>query len=88
MTHNIVTQKSKTAAVLLCFFIGSPGVHRFYLGNHTAGFAYLFCTIVSVASGIPDLGMMIGLALIIETVYLLCKGKAYYRRVKQVELAA
>jgi len=88
MTHNIVTQKSKTAAVLLCFFIGSLGVHRFYLGSHAAGFAYLFCTIVSVASGIPELGMMIGLALIIETVYLLCKGKTYYKRVKMVEIAS
>jgi len=88
MNHKIITHKSKALAVLICFFIGSLGVHRFYLGNHTAGFAYLFCTIVSVASGIPELGMMIGLALIIETVYLLCKGKAYYRRVKEVELAA
>jgi len=88
MTHKIVTHKSKSLAVLLCFFIGSLGVHRFYLGSHAAGFAYLFCTIVSVASGIPELGMMIGLALMIETIYLLCKGKAYYRRVKAVEVLA
>ena len=34
--------KSKTTAVLLCFFLGGFGAHKFYLGRTTAGIFYLF----------------------------------------------
>ncbi|CAN1212370.1 NINE protein [Tumidithrix helvetica PCC 7403] len=36
--------KSKTAAILLCWFLGGIGVHKFYLGQTGAGVLYLlFC---------------------------------------------
>lgn len=37
-------EKSKTVAVLLAFFLGGIGVHKFYLGKTGAGALYLlFC---------------------------------------------
>ena len=34
--------KSKTTAILLCFFLGCFGAHRFYLGKIGTGVAQLF----------------------------------------------
>jgi TM2 domain-containing membrane protein YozV len=33
--------KSKTSAILLCWFLGGIGVHKFYLGESGAGVLYL-----------------------------------------------
>ena len=33
--------KSKTTAILLCFFLGGLGVHQFYLGKMGLGVLYL-----------------------------------------------
>lgn len=33
--------KDRTVAILLCFFLGGFGIHKFYLGNNTAGIIYL-----------------------------------------------
>lgn len=39
-----IGQKSRIAAVLLAFFLGGIGVHKFYLGRVGQGFLYLlFC---------------------------------------------
>jgi TM2 domain-containing membrane protein YozV len=36
--------KDRTVAILLCFFVGGFGIHKFYLGNNVAGVIYLlFC---------------------------------------------
>lgn len=36
--------KSKSTAIILCFFLGGLGVHKFYLGNTLAGILYIvFC---------------------------------------------
>jgi len=43
--------KSKSTAIIICFFLGSLGIHKFYLGENVAGFLYLlFCW-----TGIPML---------------------------------
>ena len=36
------TNKSKTTALLLCFFFGGLGIHRFYLGKTGTGLLMLF----------------------------------------------
>jgi TM2 domain-containing membrane protein YozV len=36
------TNKSKTTALLLCFFFGGLGIHRFYLGKNGTGLLMLF----------------------------------------------
>lgn len=36
--------KNRLAAILLAFFLGGIGAHKFYLGRYGAGIAYLlFC---------------------------------------------
>ncbi|MEH2051823.1 NINE protein [Nostoc sp.] len=36
--------RSKSTAILLCFFGGGLGIHKFYLGQNVAGILYLlFC---------------------------------------------
>lgn len=39
-----IRQKNKTVALLLAFFLGGFGAHKFYLGRTTAGVLYIvFC---------------------------------------------
>ena len=33
--------KERTVAILLCFFLGGFGIHKFYLGNNAQGVVYL-----------------------------------------------
>ena len=36
--------RNRTAAILICFFGGGFGIHKFYLGKHVQGIIYLlFC---------------------------------------------
>lgn len=36
--------KTKSTAIILCFFLGGLGIHKFYLGQNIAGIFYiLFC---------------------------------------------
>ena len=37
----VVSEKGKGTAALLCFFLGSLGVHRFYVGKVGTGIAML-----------------------------------------------
>ena len=50
----MITQKSKSTTIVLAFFLGTIGIHRFYLGQYWKGiFSVLFCwtfipTIISI----------------------------------------
>ena len=39
--------KSKMTATLLCFFLGSLGVHRFYIGDKKGGWIRLILSVVT-----------------------------------------
>lgn len=53
------SQKSKTAAGLLCFFLGEFGIHRFYVGKIGTGILWLF------TGGLFGIGWFIDLIIII-----------------------
>ncbi|MBQ8027897.1 MAG: TM2 domain-containing protein [Clostridia bacterium] len=55
----LVSSKSKTVAALLCFFLGSLGIHRFYAGKMGTGFLWLF------TAGLGGVGAFIDFFLII-----------------------
>ncbi len=60
--------KSKMAAFSLAFFLGSFGLHKFYLGNMSAGWIYLlFCW-----TGIPTI---LGL---IDSLFILFKNQSEF----------
>ncbi|WP_317312239.1 TM2 domain-containing protein [Clostridium thermobutyricum] len=44
--------KSKTTALLLCFFLGGVGAHRFYLGKTGSAIAMIICLIFIVVTPI------------------------------------
>lgn len=39
--RDIMSEKSKATAALLCFFLGTLGVHRFYMGKIGTGLLWL-----------------------------------------------
>lgn len=43
--------KSKVAAILLSFFLGALGIHRFYLGHNGTGIAMLLLTVLTCGYG-------------------------------------
>lgn len=49
--HYGVSPKSKTAAAILAFFLGSLGVHNFYLGYNAKGVAQLVLTLLTCGVG-------------------------------------
>lgn len=55
----IKSQKSKTTAGLLCFFLGEFGIHRFYVGKVGTGILWLF------TAGLFGIGWFIDLIVII-----------------------
>lgn len=63
-----VREKNKWVALLLCFFLGWLGVHKFYEGKVGMGILYLF-----------TLGLF-GLGVFIDFIVLLFKPNPYYVR--------
>ena len=53
-----ISQKSRLAALLLCIFLGSLGIHRFYVGKVGTGILWLF------TGGMFGIGALVDLILI------------------------
>ncbi len=70
-----MNQKSKMAAGLLAIFLGSFGVHNFYLGNTKRAIIQLSCTIGGIILSCIFVGIFLVLAMeiwgIIEGVQIL-----------------
>ena len=60
--------KDKTVAVVLAFFVGGFGIHKFYLGNNLAGVLYLLFsgTLIPFVLGFFD---FLGLLMMSEPVF-------------------
>lgn len=56
VTQSTISNKSKVAAALLCFFLGMFGIHRFYLGYGGSGAAMLILGIL----GWLTMGIFVG----------------------------
>lgn len=54
-----VSEKSRTAALLLCLFFGYLGVHHFYAGRIGLGILYLFTGGLFIIGAIVDFVMII-----------------------------
>lgn len=61
-----IRQKNKWVALLLCFFFGVFGVHKFYEGKVILGILYIF-----------TLGFF-GIGCFIDLIIILCKPHYYY----------
>ena len=54
-----LSDKSRLVALLLCFFVGAIGVHRFYVGKIGTGILYIFTL------GLLGIGTLVDLILIV-----------------------
>jgi TM2 domain-containing membrane protein YozV len=71
-------EKSRIMAAVLAFFLGSFGVHKFYMGKKSAGIIMLVVFLLGwIALGIPSL--IIGLIAFIEFIIYLVKSDADFK---------
>lgn len=69
-------QKDKLIAILLAFFLGEFGVHRFYMNETTAGVVILLNTLICSALFILVIPpLFVGLIWLIELIVMICRDK-------------
>ena len=77
-------QKSKIAAGLFALFLGSLGVHKFYLGQNKAGIIMLAVSILgAIFFMIPT--MIIGVIALVEAILYLTKSDADFYEIYEVQ---
>ncbi|MEG0323201.1 MAG: NINE protein [Raoultibacter sp.] len=77
----IVSSKDHVAAGLLAIFLGSLGIHKFYLGYNTAGFIMLAVTILG---GLLTFGLaaaVMGIIAFIEGILYLVKSQSEFEQI-------
>ena len=71
--------KNKVVAMLLAFFLGGFGIHKFYLGCTKAGVIMLVVFLLGfVLFGIPS--FIIGVISLIEAILYIAKSDADFKR--------
>ena len=76
-----VGSKDHVAAGLLALFLGSLGVHKFYLGYNTAGFIMLGVTILGSLFTFGLAGAVMSLIGLIEGIIYLTKNQAEFEAI-------
>ena len=69
-----ISPKSKTAAALLAFFLGSLGIHRFYVGKTGSAILMLILGIIGMVAyilGFPYVLSLLGLWVLIDFIMIL-----------------
>lgn len=59
MAENVISPKSRLIALLLCFFFGALGIHRFYVGKTGTGILWL------LTAGLFGIGALIDFIMIL-----------------------
>lgn len=81
MNPALVRPKSHAAAALLAFFLGSLGVHNFYLGHNGRGAIQLVMWLVSLLTVVVFIGvlgfMVVGIWAFIEFLLILFRSGSY-----------
>lgn len=71
----VAEPRSRVAAALLAFFLGSLGAHKFYIGKNGAGLVMLLISVTGfVLAGVPT--MVMGLIALVECVIYLTMSQA------------
>lgn len=73
-----VATKDHVAAGLLAIFLGSLGIHKFYLGYNTAGFIMLGVTIIGSLFTLGLAAGVMGLIALIEGIIYLTKNQTAF----------
>ena len=74
--NNGLSDKSKAVAAILAFFLGTLGIHRFYLGKTGSAVAMLVLTILGWITSLFIIGLFIVLAVaiwgLVDFICILC----------------
>lgn len=84
------SQKSKVVAAVLAFFLGTWGIHNFYLGYNLKGFLQLGLTLLGYITAIILIGFVIMFVVLvwafIEFILILIGGGSYSRDARRIPL--
>ena len=70
--NNMISSKSRLAAILLCLFVGYLGIHRFYVGKIGTGIIWL------LTGGVFGIGALVDLIMIACGTFKDIEGKFVY----------